>query len=107
MTRDEAKKIIMLLSATYPNFKPLDLTSTVDAWAMLLGDCDYNQAAEALADYIKSDTSGFAPSIGQLLDRMHTIKYKKRAKKIETQFIHACGNTINVNSPLGIAEVEM
>lgn len=66
MTRDEAKKLIMVMTAAYPNYHPQDLTQTVDAWAALLSDYEYKPVAEALQRYILSDRSGFAPSIGQL-----------------------------------------
>ena len=36
MTRDEAKKIVMVIASTYPNWHPLDMSFTVDAWASML-----------------------------------------------------------------------
>ena len=66
MTRDETKKIIMAMTAAYPNYHPQDLTQTVDTWAAMLADYDYRLIADALQRYILSDSSGFAPSIGQL-----------------------------------------
>lgn len=70
MTRDETKKIIMVLAASYPNWKPNDLSFTVDAWHMMLSDYTYNDVARALKAYITTDTSGFAPSIGQLVNNI-------------------------------------
>lgn len=107
MTRDETKKIIMLISATYPNFKPMDLTFTVDAWAMMLVDYDYNRVAAALKDYITSDTSGFAPSIGQLTDRMHTLEKRTNTRKTELKILRSCTNAISGKVPFGIGEKEV
>ena len=67
MTRDETKKIIMAMAAAYPNYHPMDPRQTVDTWAAMLADYDYNQMVDALQRYILSDRSGFAPSIGQLV----------------------------------------
>lgn len=73
MTRDETKRIIQVMVATYPNYKPNDLSNTVDVWHMMLEEYQYNEIALALKAYIKSDNSGFAPSIGQLIDKLHSI----------------------------------
>ena len=58
---------------SYPNYKPNDISETVDVWNMMLSDYDYNLVAMALKAYILSDTSGFAPSIGQLVAKIQTI----------------------------------
>lgn len=71
MTRDETKKIIMVIAASYPNWKPNDLSFTVDAWHMMLSEYTYHDVAKALKAYITTDTSGFAPSIGQLVNNMN------------------------------------
>lgn len=104
MTRDETKKIIMLISATYPNFKPADLTFTVDAWAVMFEGYDYNRVEAALKDYITSDTSGFAPSIGQLVDKMHALTKRANIKKIELKMLCGNNNGINGKNPFGIIE---
>lgn len=67
MTRDETKIIIRAMSASYPNFNPKDLSGTVDIWSQILIDYEYPLISKALQKYILSDTSGFAPSIGQLI----------------------------------------
>lgn len=67
MTRDETKKIIMVISSTYPNFHPQDLSFMVDAWAAMLEDYAYNDISIALKAFILTDSSGFAPSVGQLV----------------------------------------
>ena len=58
---------------SYPNYKPNNISETVDVWQMMLSDYDYNLVAMALKAYILSDTSGFAPSIGQLVAKIQTI----------------------------------
>ena len=73
MTREETVKIIRIMVDSYPNYKPNDISETVDVWQMMLSDYDYNIVAMALKAYILSDTSGFAPSIGQLAAKIQTI----------------------------------
>ena len=73
MTREETVKIIRIMCDCYPNYKPNDLSETVDVWNMMLENYSYEQVSVALKAYINSDTSGFAPSIGQLIGKIQTI----------------------------------
>lgn len=61
------------MSDCYPNYKPSNLSETVDVWNMMLENYSYEQVSVALKAYINSDTSGFAPSIGQLIGKIQTI----------------------------------
>lgn len=72
MTRDETKVIIRAMIESYPNYKPNDITATVDIWSQMLADYDYSVISKALQKYILSNTSGFAPSIGQLVGLIDT-----------------------------------
>ena len=73
MTREETVRIIRIMVDSYPNYKPNNISEAVDVWHMMLSDYDYNLVAMALKAYILSDTSGFAPSIGQLVAKIQTI----------------------------------
>ena len=68
---------------SYPNYKPNDISETVDVWHMMLSDYDYNLVAMALKSYILSDTSGFAPSIGQLVAKIQTITKPQELSETE------------------------
>ena len=57
----------------YPNYKPNNLSETVDVWNMMLNNYSYEQVSVALKAYINSDISGFAPSIGQLIGKIQAI----------------------------------
>lgn len=70
MDREETKKLLMVIQASYPNFNPPDKAVAVDTWHMMLEEYDYARVQQALKMFILSDTSGFAPSIGQLVARM-------------------------------------
>ena len=68
---------------SYPNYKPNNISETVDVWHMMLSDYDYNIVAMALKAYILSDTSGFAPSIGQLVAKIQTLTKPKELSEME------------------------
>ena len=68
---------------SYPNYKPNNISETVDVWNMMLSDYDYNLVAMALKAYILSDTGGFAPSIGQLVAKMQTITKPQELSEME------------------------
>lgn len=83
MTRDETKKILMMIQAAFPNFKPPDKTVAVNTWFLMLKDVEYSTVETALRVYITTDTSGFAPSIGQLLDKLHAIQRPQELNEME------------------------
>lgn len=68
---------------SYPNYKPNDISETVDVWQMMLEEYSYQQVSVALKAYILSDNSGFAPSIGQLVDKMQSIQKPQELNEIE------------------------
>lgn len=87
MTRDETIKLLMAIQSAYPNFKPPDKTVAVDTWYTMLRDMDYNVVQMGLRAYITSDTSGFAPSIGQLINTIYTIQNPQELNEMEAWFL--------------------
>lgn len=83
MTREETVKIIRIMVDSYPNYKPNNISETVDVWHMMLSDYDYNLVAMSLKAYILSDTSGFAPSIGQLVAKIQTLTKPQELSEME------------------------
>lgn len=84
MTRDDTKKLLMRISSVYPNWKPqADLTFVIETWCEYLSEYTYEQVLIALKAYISTDTSGFAPSIGQLVDKIHSIKQPCELNEME------------------------
>ena len=83
MNREETKKILRIMVDSYPNYKPVDMAETIDVWQMMLEDFSYQQVAMALKAYIMSDTSGFAPSIGQLVGKMQMISTPNELNEME------------------------
>lgn len=66
MTRDEVKQIVMVITYTFPNFKPDDVSMLINAWAAILADEDGKAIEQALIRYCKS-ANQFAPSPGDLI----------------------------------------
>ncbi len=74
MTRDETKQILMRIQTTYPNWKPQgDLSLVIDVWHEYLADFSYQDILCAVKSYVLSDTSGFAPSVGQVIGKIRSM----------------------------------
>lgn len=83
MTRDETIQLLMVIQAAYPNYKPPDKTVAVNTWLMMLQEYDNQTVMLAVKAYIATDTSGFAPSIGQVIDKIKSITTPKSMSEIE------------------------
>lgn len=83
MTREEVKKILMIMDASYPNFKVEDLTSTIDAWLFALEDEDYTAITVALKTFLKTSGSAFAPSASQLIEMAYKPKSLNQLSEVE------------------------
>ena len=83
MDREETKKIIRIICASYPNYKPTDISETIDVWANMLSEYSYEHIAVALKTYIATDTSGFAPSIGELIQKANSLLENEKLNEIE------------------------
>ena len=83
VTRDETIELLMMVQAAFPNYKPPDKTVAVNTWFMMLADYPYQQVQMALKAYIATATSGFAPSIGQIIDKMQMINSHAEQNEME------------------------
>ena len=83
MTREETIELLMMVQAAFPNYKPPDKTVAVNTWFLMLSDYPYQQVQMALKAYIATDTSGFAPSIGQIIDKMQMINSHAEQNEME------------------------
>ncbi len=66
MTRDETKTALHIIAEVYDNFKVT--SDKVDIWHKVLQDFDAVSINNAIAMFIRTDTKGFAPIPGQLVD---------------------------------------
>lgn len=83
MTKDDTKKIIAAMVTAYPNYKPDNMSFTVDLWTEMLADYDYQAVQIGLKSYITTNTSGFAPSIGQLIDEINRFTHPPALNAME------------------------
>ena len=83
MTKNEVIKLLMTIQTFYPNYQVENKEFTINAWYAIIGDCDYKPMEKALQAYITTDTSGFAPSVGQLLDKLHAIQNPQELNEME------------------------
>lgn len=83
MTRDETKKILMVMQASFPNYHPVDPAATLNTWELMLQEYTYEQISMALKAYILADTTGFAPSIGQLVEKVSVIYSPNELNELE------------------------
>lgn len=87
MTEGEAKKLFAVMTVAYPNYRIDDIEYTAKIWADFLGGYSYEQANMALRTYITTDTSGFAPSIGQLINKLHEVQSPQELNEMEAWFL--------------------
>ena len=55
MTENDAKKIMLVMTVAYPNYKVADIDATAQIWARLLSDYTYSQVDAALRAYILTE----------------------------------------------------
>lgn len=72
MNSEETSRVLAIIQATFPTWKVSDSDRevTIKAWHTVLADYPYEQIVYALKAYIKTDTKGFAPSPGQLINML-------------------------------------
>ena len=102
MTREEVKAIIRIMVATWPNYKPADLTTTVDVWEEMIGDIKFGLAKAALKAYAQTDTTGFAPSVGQL--RAKAVELTSRQSMSEAEAWEAIVRAVRRSSYYSVEE---
>lgn len=68
MNREEAKQVLMVAQAAWPNWKIPDKTVAVNLWQTMFADCDYQLVLTALQSYMVSEKGHFAPAISDIMD---------------------------------------
>jgi len=83
MERNDVQDFLAMIQGTYPNFNPPDKTAAVNAWTMALEEYSRDEVALAFKLYMKSNTSGFAPTPGQIIDKIHLMKQPEQLNEME------------------------
>lgn len=83
MTIKEARKFVAVLMVTYPNYNPIDEELAAETWAGVTEEYTYEQVDIALRSYMKTNTSGFAPAPGQIIDKIYTMTQPQELNEME------------------------
>lgn len=74
MTIEDTKRLLAAIDAIYPTFDVENPNATVEAWHWALEEYPVEAVKAALQIYIKSNNTGFAPSVSQLIGCMYKPK---------------------------------
>lgn len=83
MEKEDTKKLLAVIVASFPNYKPENTQFTLNTWHEMLKDYDKGIVFMALKAYIATDTSGFAPSIGQVINQISKLQAKEELTEIQ------------------------
>lgn len=73
MTEEKVGELLMTIQAYYPNYNPPDKKITLNAWYIMLAEYPEELVLQALRACIATNTSGFAPDVGQIMSKIQTI----------------------------------
>lgn len=73
MTEEKVGELLMMIQAYYPNYNPPDKKITLNAWYIMLAEYPEELVLQALRACIATNTSGFAPDVGQIMSKIQTI----------------------------------
>lgn len=75
MTKKETAQILFLLKEYYPNsLESSNIENRVNAWYLVLKDHDYQTIQAAMVAFVATDSKGFMPSVGQLLEKATSMR---------------------------------
>ena len=74
MTREDVQDFLSMMSVMYENFRPVDKTATVNYWYIQLKDYDTQAMTDCLMIYGRTNTSGFAPKVSNILEIYNKVK---------------------------------
>jgi len=87
MTREEVQTLLTRLFTLYPlSFSKLtqsEKSVTVDSWYMFLEEYENDDIVTALRIAVKGNNSGFAPTVGEIIDKLGTVAEYKQISEPE------------------------
>ena len=83
MTEKEVRQLLAMTQAVYHNYNPPSREAAVNAWLMCLSEYDNNVVMAAFKAYMTTNTSGFAPAPGQLIEILQTLTQPSELNEIE------------------------
>ena len=83
MTKDEVRKLLYMINSIYPNFKVENPEETINVWMEFLEDQNSGAIGASLKQYVRNNTTGFAPSIGQLIQGAYDLQNRDELSPAE------------------------
>lgn len=83
MTREDVQDLLMMVQAVYPNYNPPSKTAAVNAWLMCLDKYDNKVVQLAFTTYMTTNTSGFPPVPGQLVEILQSLTQPQELNELE------------------------
>ena len=83
MTEKEVRQLLAMTQAVYPNYNPPSREAAVNAWFLCLGEYDKDIVMAAFKAYMTTNTSGFAPAPGQLIEILQTLTQPSELNELE------------------------
>lgn len=83
MTEKEVRQLLAMTQAVYPNYNPPSREAAVNAWLMCLSEYDNNVVMAAFKAYMTTNTSGFAPAPGQLIEILQSLTQPSELNELE------------------------
>ena len=96
MTEKEVRQLLAMTQAVYPNYNPPSREAAVNAWLLCLSEYDNSLVMAAFKAYMTTNTSGFAPAPGQLIEILQTLTQPSELNELEAwslvrQALRNCG----------------
>ena len=80
MDKAEAGKLLLEIDAAYPKYldkvTPAKMQAMANMWALVLENFSLQEAERGLESYVATDTTGFAPSPGQIIARIRAFNHE-------------------------------
>ena len=83
MTEKEVRQLLAMTQAVYPNYNPPSREAAVNAWLLCLSEYDNSLVMAAFKAYMTTNTSGFAPAPGQLIEILQTLTQPSELNELE------------------------
>lgn len=75
MTKNDVAELIMILKEYYPrDVESTNIETKVSAWHLILRDYEKNIILNAALVFVSSDTKGFMPTPGQIINKISVIR---------------------------------
>ena len=89
MNREETLKVCLIVQSAYPHqyarFTDRERQAMSEVWNAVLADYTYPVVCAGVKAFIAADTSGFPPSPGQIIDKIHKLTEKPENRLSESE----------------------